>query len=226
MKNKVLSLSFAGVIFASCVFNVDVKPAAAALGEQPKVYHSEENPGKSEITIYTNNTEQKPVKATGYLSKHYIGYAHKSWNGKWQFYLDGYGPSEGKYNTVHNKQVVRVYVSEGEEQGAFDVKVKTIESKVVSKKKLEKTPPLKKSMVKIKNNKRKADTITVKGLPKKSKVTVYNSKNKKIAQKTAKGSTLKISIKQLGKKSGYVKITLQKKGKSVSKKTKFKYSHE
>lgn len=57
------------------------------------------------------------------------------------------------------------------------------------------------SNIAIKNNKGKKDTITVKGLKKGAVVQVYNSKSKVIAKGTSKGSSITLSVKQLGKNS-------------------------
>ncbi|MGG3102070.1 hypothetical protein ABEP12_02085 [Bacillus velezensis] len=223
MIKKVLSLVVIGV--SSVTFAL-LTPytASAALGDQPEVFHSTYNPGKSTITISTNNTEKKPVKASGYLSKYFKGYAHKARNGKWQFHLDGYGSAEGLYNNVRNSQTLRIYLSEGKEQGAFDVKVKTIVN--MKKKMIKISKAINGKMVKIKNNKRKCDVISIKKVSKNDKITIYSAKGKRLAQKTAKGNTINISVRQLGKKAGVVKISTQKKGYKESKKIKVKYGCE
>ncbi|MGG3102068.1 LPXTG cell wall anchor domain-containing protein [Bacillus velezensis] len=93
----------------------------AALGDQADVYYSDENPGNGEITISQNNTEDNPAYVSGYLGQYFKGYAHKSATGVWQYHVDGYGEKEGVYNTVTDGQTLRVYMSEGKQQGAFDI---------------------------------------------------------------------------------------------------------
>ncbi|RPJ98058.1 hypothetical protein EH11_04138 [Bacillus subtilis] len=95
----------------------------AALGDQADVYYSDENPGKGEITISQSNTEDNPAYVSGYLGQYFKGYAHKSATGVWQYHVDGYGDKEGVYNTVTDGQTLRVYMSEGKQQGAFDILV-------------------------------------------------------------------------------------------------------
>ncbi|MEK5504101.1 MULTISPECIES: hypothetical protein [Bacillus] len=102
-----------------------VIPAYASLGDSADVFHSDANPGKSSVVISTDNTIDNPVKLSGYLGNYYIGYAHKSADGTWQFHVDGYGSKQGVYYSVKNGQTLRIYHSEGNEQGAFDVSVKT-----------------------------------------------------------------------------------------------------
>ncbi|MEK3806970.1 hypothetical protein MHB63_10545 [Bacillus sp. FSL H8-0547] len=67
------------------------------------------------------------------------------------------------------------------------------------------------SNIKVVNNKNKADTVTVSGVSKGSVIKVYNaaSKGTHLGSKTSTGSSAVVSIKQLGKKSGkvYVSVT-------------------
>ncbi|KIN41278.1 hypothetical protein ACFVL4_13710 [Bacillus subtilis] len=228
MIKKVLSFAVIGVSTVTLAIGLSPNTASAALGDQPEVFHSSYNPGKSTVTISTSNTEKKPVKASGYLSKYFKGYAHKAKNGKWQFHLDGYGDAEGLYNNVRNDQTVRVYLSEGKEQGAFDVKVKTIvkKNKVKKKKAIKISKAINGKNVKIKNNKSKSDVITIKKVSKNDKITIYNAKGKRLVQKTAKGNTIKIYVRQLGKKAGAVNVSTQKKGYKESGKIKVKYGRE
>lgn len=121
---KVLTL-ISLALFFGMFFVISVPSACAVLGEKPSVFHSDESPGESSVTISSANTIDNPVKLSGYLGNYYIGYAHKSADGVWQFHIDGYGSAEGIYNTVRNGEILRVYHSQGKEQGAFDVSVKT-----------------------------------------------------------------------------------------------------
>ncbi|MER1999545.1 MAG: PPC domain-containing protein, partial [Lysinibacillus sp.] len=68
----------------------------------------------------------------------------------------------------------------------------------------------------IKNNKGKADTITVKSVKKGSTIKVYNSKSKQIASVKATGTTATLTVKQLGTQAGKVYVTVQEPGKLVS----------
>lgn len=89
-----------------------------------------------------------------------------------------------------------------------------------------KTATPKASNVVIKNNKGKSDTITVKGLKKGSVVKVYNTKSKVIAKGTSKGSSLTLSVKQLGKNAGKVYVTVQEPQFKASSKVTVKYKKE
>lgn len=64
------------------------------------------------------------------------------------------------------------------------------------------------SQIKIKNNKRHYDSITVTNINKGDYIRVYNAKKKIIAKKTSKSSKVTFYIKQLGKSSGHVYITI------------------
>ncbi|MER1999546.1 MAG: hypothetical protein ABS882_07210 [Lysinibacillus sp.] len=78
----------------------------------------------------------------------------------------------------------------------------------------------------IKNNKGKADTITVKGVKKGSTIKVYNSKSKQIASVKAKGTTATLTVKQLGKQAGKVYVTVQEPGKLVSARRTVNFARE
>ncbi|MCR2821449.1 NPCBM/NEW2 domain-containing protein [Lederbergia panacisoli] len=89
------------------------------------------------------------------------------------------------------------------------------------------SPKISAKNVTVVNNKKKADTITVKGLKKNDVVKVYNSKGKLLIQsKKATSSTLKVSIKQLGTKSGKVYVTLSRTNMTESAKTAVSYKAE
>lgn len=92
----------------------------------------------------------------------------------------------------------------------------------------EQSDTLKKSNIKIKNNKGKKDTIKVSRLSKGDKIKVYNtkSKGKRIASRKATSSNVTLSVKQLGKKSGKVYITVTKKGMKESKRLAVSYKAE
>jgi hypothetical protein len=113
------------LISGLCVllFSLNIPYASAALGDDASTYYDENSPGNSSITITTNNTEKNPSYPSGYLGKYFKGYAHKTASGDWQFRVDGIGAMEGTYNTVVNGQTLRIYQSEGDQQGAFDIKV-------------------------------------------------------------------------------------------------------
>lgn len=82
------------------------------------------------------------------------------------------------------------------------------------------------SKIKIANNKGISDTIKVSGLSKGQQIIVYKSTGSKLATKTASGSSVTISIKQLSKKSGYVYLARVEKGKMISQKVKVIYKAE
>ncbi|MGE7920681.1 hypothetical protein ACQKM9_17350 [Viridibacillus sp. NPDC093762] len=88
------------------------------------------------------------------------------------------------------------------------------------------TLPLSSKNVTIKNNKNKHDTIQVKNLVKKQKVTIYDSKGKLLTSKIATGKTVTLKVKQLGKKSGYLYLARQVDGKKTSQKIKVKFNAE
>ena len=92
----------------------------------------------------------------------------------------------------------------------------------------EKSATIKASQVKIINNKGKADTVTVIGLKKGDSIKVYNasSKGKQLATKNATGSSVTLSIKQLGTKAGKVYISVTKSGMRESSRTTASYNSE
>ncbi|TWL46227.1 LPXTG cell wall anchor domain-containing protein [Bacillus licheniformis] len=124
-KKVVKGVMAAGIILGGGLTTATVLPQTtfAALGDTAEVYHPEDNPGKATITISQKNTEDNPAYVSGYLGQYFKGYAHKSATGQWQYHVDGYGSKEGVYNTVVDGQVLRVYMSEGKEQGAFDITI-------------------------------------------------------------------------------------------------------
>lgn len=87
---------------------------------------------------------------------------------------------------------------------------------------------LKKNQVKISNNKGKADTVVTTSLTKGDVVKVYNakSKGKVLVKVTAKGKTATGTIKQLGKKSGKVYVTVTKSGQLESVRMAVSYKKE
>ena len=93
---------------------------------------------------------------------------------------------------------------------------------------LKQSESLKSSKVKIKNNKRKADTVTIKGLKKGDIIKVYKAKTggELLAAKRADKSTLSISIKQLGKKSGKVYVSVMHSGMAESAHVAVKFKKE
>lgn len=80
--------------------------------------------------------------------------------------------------------------------------------------------------VTVKNYRNKNDRITVKGVRKGSVVTIYNSKSKKIASATSKGTSVTLSVKQLGKKAGKLYVKVKDPGKAVSGSTTVKFAKE
>ncbi|WP_066060725.1 hypothetical protein [Neobacillus soli] len=77
--------------------------------------------------------------------------------------------------------------------------------------------PLKVSQVKVSNNKRKADKVSVKTLKKGDVIKVYNASKggKLLAAKQSSGAATTISISQLGKKSGKVYVSIIRSGKKA-----------
>ncbi|WP_010302335.1 pre-peptidase C-terminal domain-containing protein [Kurthia senegalensis] len=88
------------------------------------------------------------------------------------------------------------------------------------------TSPLSAKSITVKNYPNKHDRVTVKGVRKGSVVTIYNAKSKKIASATSKGTSVTLSIKQLGKKAGKIKVTVKDPGKAVSGTTVVKFAKE
>ncbi|WP_010288239.1 hypothetical protein [Kurthia massiliensis] len=83
-----------------------------------------------------------------------------------------------------------------------------------------------KASVTVKNNKGKNDVVTVKGTVKGEKVRVYDANGKTLKTVTATGKTTKVSIKQLGKKTGKIQVARIQVGKHISAKTTVKFSKE
>jgi len=83
---------------------------------------------------------------------------------------------------------------------------------------------LKASQIKVINYKGKKDKITVKALKKGDLIKVYSNGGTLLAAKEATGSTVSITVKQLGKKSGkvYVSIIRSKQAESDRKSVAFK----
>jgi len=92
----------------------------------------------------------------------------------------------------------------------------------------EQTTALKSSQIKVTNNKKKNDTIVVKGIAKGDTIKVYNaSKNwKLLASGTSKGTSSTLTVKQLGTKSGKVYITITKSGMTESSRTSVSFKKE
>jgi hypothetical protein len=92
----------------------------------------------------------------------------------------------------------------------------------------EQSDSLKTSKIKITNNKKKSDSVKVSGVVKGDTVKVYNasSKGKLLVSKKSKGSTVSLTIKQLGKKSGKVYVTVTKNGMQESKRVKVTFKAE
>jgi hypothetical protein len=90
----------------------------------------------------------------------------------------------------------------------------------------EQSDSLKGTYIKVSNNKKKSDTITVYKVKKGDTIRVYSSKGKLLTKKVSSGSKATITIKQLGKKSGKLYITITKSGQKESGKTPVKYSSE
>ncbi len=88
--------------------------------------------------------------------------------------------------------------------------------------------PLKSSQVKVINNKRKADTITVKGLKKGDVIKLYKTSKggTLLTGKQASKSVVTISVKQLGKKSGKVYVSIIRTGKAESTRKAVSYKAE
>ncbi|MBO2535679.1 hypothetical protein [Rummeliibacillus suwonensis] len=136
------------------------------------------------------------------------------------------GKSKGSSLTLYvndlGKQAGQVYVAvkRGNLKEGFTRKITFGKENVATSK------TLTESKIKIANNKGKSDTIKVSGLSKGQQIIVYKGTGSKLAAKTASGSSITISIKQLGKKSGYVYLARTEKGKMVSQKVKITYKAE
>jgi hypothetical protein len=92
----------------------------------------------------------------------------------------------------------------------------------------EPSDPLKTSKIKITNNKSKSDTVKVSGLSKGDTIKVYNasSKGKLLATKKATASSVTLSIKQIGKKSGKLYLTVTKSEMKESSRVKVSFKAE
>ena len=92
----------------------------------------------------------------------------------------------------------------------------------------ETTPSVKTSQVKVTNHKGKADTVVISSLAKGDVVKIYKAKSKgnMWVKGTAKGKKLTLSIKQLGKKSGKVYVTVTKSGQQESGRVAVSYKKE
>lgn len=101
-------------------------------------------------------------------------------------------------------------------------------SKTAISYKAEQSAPLKASQIKVKNNKGKTDTITVKSLKKGDTIKVYNkaSGGKLLVSKKSAGTSTTLSVKQLGKKAGSVYVSITKSGLRESSKVKMSYKKE
>jgi hypothetical protein len=85
---------------------------------------------------------------------------------------------------------------------------------------------LKTSQIKITNNKKKSDTVSVSGITKGDTIYVYNKATKRITSKKATASKMTISIKQLGSKSSYLWVSIAKNGLNESPKVKVSFKAE
>ncbi|MFJ7857733.1 hypothetical protein ACIQZM_07550 [Peribacillus sp. NPDC097206] len=92
----------------------------------------------------------------------------------------------------------------------------------------ETSPSVKTSQVKVTNHKGKADTVVISSLAKGDVVKIYKAKSKgnMWVKGTAKGKKLTLSIKQLGKKSGKVYVTVTKSGQQESGRVAVSYKKE
>lgn len=83
-----------------------------------------------------------------------------------------------------------------------------------------------KTQISVKNNKGKADVVSVTGTAKGQKIRVYSEMGKLLKTVTVTGKTTKISIKQLGKKAGKISVARLQSGRHISAKTTVKFSKE
>ncbi|NHC42768.1 hypothetical protein G6549_22880 [Bacillus sp. MM2020_1] len=91
----------------------------------------------------------------------------------------------------------------------------------------EPSPALKAEQVKVTNNKRKSDVVTVCKIAVSDVIQVYSSKNQLLATKKVKsGTSISLSIKQLGSKASYIYVTNTKSGMVKSPKTKISFKKE
>ncbi|MFF2498963.1 hypothetical protein [Peribacillus sp. NPDC058075] len=89
-----------------------------------------------------------------------------------------------------------------------------------------KTPKPSASNITIKNNKGKSDTVIVKGLKKSDVVKLYSSSGKYLSSKTSTSSSATLTVKQLGKGSGSVYVTVTRPGMNESDKVKKTFKAE
>ncbi|MGE7877209.1 hypothetical protein [Peribacillus muralis] len=85
---------------------------------------------------------------------------------------------------------------------------------------------LKKARVKVANNKGKADIVKVSSVTKGDIIKVYSGKGAVLSKTTAKGKVAKVSIKQLGKQSGKLSVTVTKHGQRESARLAVPYDKE
>lgn len=88
------------------------------------------------------------------------------------------------------------------------------------------TNALKSSQIRITNNKGKSDNIIVTGLKAGDVLRIYHAHWTTPLTVTSTGSSKSISVKQLGKESGTINVTLQQPGYAASSKTMFAYKGE
>ncbi|MFS0763262.1 hypothetical protein [Peribacillus phoenicis] len=89
-----------------------------------------------------------------------------------------------------------------------------------------KTPKPSVSNITVKNNKGKSDSVIVKGLKKSDVVKLYSSSGKYLSKKTSTSSSATITVKQLGKGSGSVYVTVTRPGMNESDKVKKTFKAE
>ncbi|MBS4200626.1 hypothetical protein KHA93_13390 [Bacillus sp. FJAT-49732] len=91
-----------------------------------------------------------------------------------------------------------------------------------------KSENIKSSQVKVTNNKGKDDIVKVTNIKKGDTIKIYNanSKGTLLGNKTASGTSLNFSIKQLGKKSGKIYVSITQPGKAESDRVAVSYKGE
>ncbi|MFJ7755046.1 hypothetical protein ACQKGI_06680 [Peribacillus muralis] len=85
---------------------------------------------------------------------------------------------------------------------------------------------LKKAQIKVVNNKGKADIVKVSSVTKGDVIKVYGGKGAVLAKATTKGKVVNVSIKQLGKQSGKLSMTVTKHGQRESARLAVPYDKE
>ncbi|MED1471637.1 hypothetical protein [Bacillus salipaludis] len=91
----------------------------------------------------------------------------------------------------------------------------------------EQSDSISKHYVKVTNNKRKKDIVSISKVTKSDIIKVYSSKNKLLASKEVKkGTSTSFSFKQLGARAGFIYVTITKKGMLASPKTKVSFKKE